>query len=247
MNRLRILHTCDFHGHLSAGRAEAIQRLRQDRAPCFLFDCGDALGIGNLNPGWPSERTFSAMKSIGYDALAMGNRETHLWWGPLRKKLSGLQFPIISTNLRNPQPPVKHSVILHSPSGIRVGVFALTPAMVLPDTLSARFASVVFDEPLDVVEAVIQSLRTEVDLLVCLSHLGQEADRRIAGLAPQIDLILGGHDHTPGLPQGEQVGGTLLARSSPYGGDIGEVTAVFDSADGEQSVRCTARLLDLPV
>lgn len=126
-----------------------------------------------------------------------------------------------------------------------MGVFALTPAMVLPDTFSARFASVIFDNPLDVVKGVVKRLRPEVDLLVALSHLGRDADRRITKLAPEIDLILGGHDHSPGLPHGEQVGGTLLARSSPYGEDIGEVSVVFDSTENRRNVSCTARLLEL--
>lgn len=35
----------------------------------------------------------------------------------------------------------------------------------------------------------------ECDLIVALTHMRNEQDRKLAAAVPEIDLILGGHDH----------------------------------------------------
>ena len=242
MVEVTILHTCDMHGHLTSARAAELARLRRERGNCILLDGGDALHIGNLNPGWGSGKTILRMNDAGYTAMAMGNRESHLWWPVLRKKLAGIRFPVVSANAIRPSAPVQPWIVLETPAGIRVGVFGLTPVMVGAKGLAGRIASVTFRDPMPAAQDAVTQLRHTVDLLVCICHLGTTMDRRLAREIPGIDAIIGAHDHSAGLPRGERVDSTLVARSSPYAQDVGEITA--KSNDGRW--RLTARLLSLP-
>ncbi|HET6387606.1 MAG TPA: metallophosphoesterase [Armatimonadota bacterium] len=238
MPSLSILHTSDLHGRWTSDLVESLSRAR---APdCLLLDCGDALRAGNLNPSRGHE--FEAMAAAGYDTMAIGNRETHLWWWAMRRKLRDAPFTLLSSNMRNPRPPVEKWRVWEI-GGARVGVFALTPVMVAAGSLGSRFASVVFDPPIEAARVAAASLGPTVDLVVALSHSGREFDRRLAREVAGIDLIIGGHDHTPGLPEGERVGSTLLTRTSPYGENFGEVEVSF----GPDGPVMNARLITVGV
>lgn len=235
---LQIIHTCDLHGRLNAPLVSQLQSLRSICPGSLLLDCGDALGIGNLNPGCGAGHTLATMTALSYSAMAMGNRETHLWWPMIRRKLAGADFPVLSANLRGAAEPqgashdsdrvpgrchIQRWAFFEPFSGFRVAVFGLTPAMVRPRMPVSRIASIVFDDPLQAGIDAAQALTPRSDLLICLSHLGTRFDHELARAAPAIHVILGGHDHSPGLPTGEWVGCTLLARSDPHGASCGEV------------------------
>jgi 5'-nucleotidase / UDP-sugar diphosphatase len=230
MSALTIFHTCDLHGRLDADRAAAIRKICEAHPGSLLLDAGDAVCAGNLSPGLRSERILPLMAETGYTAMAMGNRETHPVWSGVRRKLRGLQFPILSSNLFSPRPPVQRLLLCQPSGGLRAGLFALTPVMTRRNSAGSVAVSVVFDDPLDVAQEMVRELRPQVDVLVCLCHLGRKFDQILAAGTPGIDVIIGAHDHSPGLPYGERIGATLLARSSPYGRDLGKVSlATTDS------------------
>ena len=83
-------------------------------------------------------------------------------------------------------------------------------------------------------------LRSECDLLVCLSHIGLARDRELASRRPEIDLIIGGHTHAL-LETGEQVGRTTIVQAGWWGKHMGIVTA----APGERCPIVSARVESL--
>ena len=66
-----------------------------------------------------------------------------------------------------------------------------TPAVTTPD-LSG---SVRFSDPAPAVRGLLAEV--EADLVIVLSHLGVRDDLALAEQVEGIDLILGGHSHTP--------------------------------------------------
>lgn len=75
-----------------------------------------------------------------------------------------------------------------------------------------------FPTDLDFVEVhrrLIAEHRADVDLLVAVSHLGVGDDELVADQTDGIDVILGGHSHTP-IFDLEDVGGTLIAQAGSY-------------------------------
>lgn len=200
MTTLHVLHTNDFHNTLTERQARAIGRAKSELESVLLLDAGDAVKAGNLGVTLGGERILTWMSEAGYDAMTMGNRESHVVDALLRQKIADAAFPILCANLRwredrgEALPTVPHLVRV-LPSGLRVGVFGLTVPMVT-DRMATRHASAfVWDDPLTAARAQIAALRPQVDALIALTHIGLREDERLAQACPELALIVGGHTH----------------------------------------------------
>jgi 2',3'-cyclic-nucleotide 2'-phosphodiesterase (5'-nucleotidase family) len=97
---LHILHTNDLHDKLTPQKATFLKGLRRHFAPnVLLLDAGDAVRAGNLGAKH-TEPILRLMDDCGYDAMAMGNRESHPTARALYKKLKDAKVPVLAANLR---------------------------------------------------------------------------------------------------------------------------------------------------
>lgn len=204
MSRLVILHTNDLHNRLIR-RPERAQRLRelitaerQREEAVLLIDAGDAVGAGNLtfNPG--GEPILDLMSDLGYHAMTVGNREFHLTEVGFVTTLNRARFPVLCANVRargDAQLPVKPYIMRDTNIG-RVGIFGLTVPMITERMLSQHVSAYVFEDPVRRGCEVAEMLRSQVDLLIALTHIGLTQDVRLAQECNRIDLIVGGHSHS---------------------------------------------------
>jgi len=230
---LTLLHTNDAHNRFRERHALRLRDLKEAYDNVLLLDAGDAIGSGNIGFRPWGEAALTRMNQAGYDAMALGNREFHVWRWALQCKIKRAHFPVLCANLRRRGEPVEpphadrpvgletHRV-LRLPNGLRVGLFGLLVEMVRPDSRAARFGHFVFTPPRQAAREMITDLRPRVDVVICLSHLGLEQDRDLARRTEGLDLILGGHSHTP-LPQPERVGSTWIAQAEPYLRSVGRI------------------------
>ncbi len=201
MTTLHILHTNDFHNTLTESQAQAIGQAKAELDNVLLLDAGDAVKAGNLGVTLGGERILTWMSEAGYDAMTMGNRESHVVDALLRQKIADAAFPILCANLhwREDQGgalrTVSHIVRTLS-NGLRVGVFGLTVPMVTANMATRHASAFLWDNPLTVARAQIAELRPQVDALIALTHIGLREDERLAQICPELDLIVGGHTHT---------------------------------------------------
>ncbi|HEY3414631.1 MAG TPA: metallophosphoesterase [Armatimonadota bacterium] len=212
---LTIIHTGDFHNRLGDGEAGRLAALRDGSGPCLLLDAGDAVGAGNLGFRPAGEPILERMSSLGYAAMALGNREAHLWRSIVEMKIKSAGYPVLSANITAGQPisGVEPFVELDV-AGIRVGVVGVTVPMITKAMWTHHLCDLLFTNPLEAARDAAAELRPRVDLLVCLSHVGIKDDRRIAeeGL---YDIVLGGHSHTV-MPEPERIGGTWLCHTGSH-------------------------------
>jgi len=191
-----IFHTSDFHNRLRPAAAERIADLKRQHPGALLLDAGDAIAAGNLGFSPRGEPILRLMAEIGYDAMAMGNRESHPNRQILNRKLRDASFPVLAANLAPKRPPlpsmVKPYVVFPGPP--RVAVIGLAPQITQPGSAWARVTSFVFDDPVGAVVGLAPRLKRDADLVVCLSHCGFRVDRELAAV-PEVDLVLGGHSH----------------------------------------------------
>ena len=215
-----ILHTADFHNRLAPAAARQLARLKHDHPGAVLLDAGDAVAAGNLTFRLAGEPILRRMAAIGYDAMAMGNRESHPSRRFLERKLRDASFPILAANLvpkRQPRPPiVQDCVILDRPPG-RLAVIGLAPQITSPRSVWARVTDYVFEDPIPVAQRLAAELRDQADLVICLSHCGADTDHRLAAL-PEIDLVLGGHTHRHLVSR--QTGGALVVHPGSRGSHV---------------------------
>lgn len=246
MPDLTILHTNDFHGKLSDLAAETIARERSSSERCLLLDAGDAIASGNIfyRPG--GEPILARMSDLGYDAMAMGNREFHFLEAGLKAKVRLAQFPILSANFRSDLRWAARAVV---PSvrfdlgGLSIGVFGLTVPMITKRMRVSKLSPFWFDDPVSCAVEIVPKLRSEVDLLIALTHIGLRADVELAASAPGIDIVVGGHSHAV-LDEPRVVGNTVILQAGSWGRHLGKAdVALTGRAEDRVSVRQT--MIDL--
>jgi 2',3'-cyclic-nucleotide 2'-phosphodiesterase (5'-nucleotidase family) len=227
MPELTIFHTNDLHNGLNPEKAE---RIRQVRASCptpsLLLDAGDAVGSGNVTYRPDGEPILDLMSEIGYDAMAVGNREFHLTRIGFQAKASRARFPLVSANIRARVedaglpcvPCVRKSL-----EGVAdVCLLGITVPMITERMAVRLLSAYVFDDPVETAIETARRVRDRCDLVICLSHAGIAADRRIASVASGIDVIVGGHTHAV-LPAGERIGTTLIVQAGSHGQWLGRI------------------------
>lgn len=228
MPTLHVLHTNDFHNHLSEAQAEVIRQAKAGLENVILLDAGDAISAGNVGVRPGGEPILVRMTEAGYDAMTMGNREFHVADALLRTKISKAGFPVLCANIRWREDrgealPVVPSVTLTPANGLRVGVFGLTVPMVT-ERMAARVVSAyLFDDPVSAARAQIAALRPNVDVLIALTHIGLRQDEKLAAACPKLDLIVGGHSHDT-IPTPKVVNSVPIVQTGWYGHNLGHVT-----------------------
>ncbi len=100
-----------------------------------------------------------------------------------------------------------------------------------------------FKEPVDAAKEIVAEINAnepEVDMIVCLSHSGTNADESrsedeiLAKSVPEIDLIVSGHTHTV-LEEPIQHGDTYIVSCGEYGKNLGSLT-LTETAEGVWSM-----------
>lgn len=237
-HRLFILHTNDIHGHIQAYPrggmvrvAAAIELLRQTfPGEVVLLDAGDtSLGtpLSGLSHGKPTAEIFDLLH---YDAVAIGNHEFN--WGKeaMKTLTDSFHTAVLCANLVNidGSPPPFPAYTTVERNGVKIGIIGL----VTTDT--ARAAPVAategwrFLQPAEAVRAVLPNLPSDCDLVLTLDHIGVKADHELARAVPDIDVIIGGHSHTP-LQEVQYEGNIPIVQAGCYGEYLGVLELMVDT------------------
>ncbi len=244
---LTVLHTNDFHNHLSASQAAFIQAEKAKLDNVLLLDSGDAISAGNVGVRPGGEPILTLMSETGYHAMTLGNREFHVADTLLRLKIGKAGFPVLCANIRwrgdhGETLPTVPSLIKTLPNGLRVGIFGLTVPMVTPRMTARLVSAFVFDDPVAVAREQIARLRPNVDALLALTHIGLREDERLASASPELDLIIGGHSHNK-LHEPQVVNGVPIVQAGWFGHFLGETILTWE--DQPERPVVTGRLVDL--
>jgi 2',3'-cyclic-nucleotide 2'-phosphodiesterase (5'-nucleotidase family) len=250
---LTVLHTNDLHGKLSERAGEIIAREKLSADNCLLLDAGDAVPSGNIyyRPG--GDAILARMSDLGYDAMAIGNREFHFLEVGLRSKVKLARFPVLCANLRGrgqsdfdvpsvddgAPTNVRASIDLDK-SGLRVAVFGLTVPMITRKMLAGKVSPFWFEDPIEAAARIVPELRSRADLLIALTHIGMQSDIELANALPDIDLIVGGHTHAL-MEKPRMVGRTAIVQAGWWGHCLGRIEVTMTTSGPSLS----GRLIDL--
>jgi len=245
---LTLLHTNDFHNHLTSAQVAFIEAEKAKHENVLLLDAGDAISAGNVGVRPGGEPILSLMSETGYEAMTLGNREFHVADMLLRLKLSKAAFPILSANIRwrddkGERLPTVPSLKKTLPNGLRVAVFGLSVPMVTPRMTARLVSAFVFDDPVQSAKAQIACLRSGADVLIALTHIGLREDERLAAACPELDLIVGGHSHNK-LYAPPVVNSVPIVQAGWFGHFLGETVLTVSEPGAKLAV--TGRLMELP-
>jgi len=210
-------------GGLSQG-VELIASIRALDEPTFWLDSGDRffrLDMALLSTD-EAERRLRAMLLVdsanlgGLDAMGVGRLDLGAGLSYLKKLEKRASFPLLSANLVDAEGELlfQPSVLLER-DGLRIGVTSVLPDDVLGDRFRALPARAALRKQ-------VRALRSSgAMLVVVLSNLGEEADRRIAR-SSGADVILGSQTRRLSTV-GERVGKALLGEAGARGRYLGDL------------------------
>ncbi|MCA9794935.1 MAG: metallophosphoesterase [Candidatus Eremiobacteraeota bacterium] len=219
MSSLTIVHTNDLHG-----ASQPLERLAGEaRSQALLLDSGDAIA-GSNTAFFLNEPNLARMSQLGYRAMAMGNREFHYLRRVLAMRARQRNFPLLAANLvdlRGQSEGLFQSHLSLDWQGIKVAIFGATVVQYPVGSRWERLTGFRFLAPELCLPPLVSHLRANHDLVIFLSHLGLDVDRRLAPRL-EVDLVLGGHTHDL-LEQPEHIGKSWLFQGGSHGGYFGRI------------------------
>ena len=236
--KLIILHSNDTHGQLAtlptedgallggyARRATFIRQQREAHSHLLLLDAGDFYQGTRYWHAFQGEADIELMNHLRYDVAALGNHDVDGGVETLAARLQQAQFPVLCANMRFPAGHLLADAwqprIIKSIAGVKVAIFSL-----LIDTMllyPPKFQAAVQVTPfIEAARSLISTLQEQADVLIHLSHLGHLGDVALLEAVEGIDLVIGGHTHTP-LEAPLLVKGTPLVRSIAGGQLMGRL------------------------
>lgn len=197
----------------------------------ILLDAGDDFQGTPISAMTRGRSQFELLELLRPDAMTLGNHEFDYSGDTLRTLLEGVRFPVISANLWDKRrgslfrPPF--TVVRRG--GVNVGVIGLTPTELPSLTMREHVRDFDLLDPAMAVRQAIADLRKggAAYIIVVLSHMGVEADSALALKVDGIDVIVGGHSHTP-IFVPRRVGGTVIVQAGSKGRWLGRLDLVYN-------------------
>ena len=219
---ITIILTNDIHGDIVAGEAFWVdsdtpprvggfpkfatylqrerQEARENNRHLLYLDGGDFLSgtpESDLLGGRPVITAFNALE---LDYAVFGNHEIDLGIENLKNRLNELEAEVLASNLhyreKNTVFPGTSRIEVESIGDLKIGFFGLvadyTPQMTLPRLVE----SLIFEPEVETARRKVKRLQDkDVDLIVGVTHIGLDRDRRLARRVNSVDVITGGHTH----------------------------------------------------
>lgn len=161
------------------------------------FFSPSALGTAEINGDrLAGEQMVNVLNHLGLDFATFGNHEFDIKESQFRARLAESKFQWFSGNVRtatgepweNVPPYFITTIPGENDAEIRVGFVGVT----LPSNPAAYVS---YLDPFTQMQTYIDEIKDETDVIVGLTHLAIADDQRLAEEIPEIDLILGGHEH----------------------------------------------------
>ena len=180
---------------------QAVRAIRQDTPDVIFLDAGDIFQ-GTLFWTLHKDAMPAALvDKMGYQAIIPGNHEFDDGWSTWLRLANKLKTPVLAANVsfdsklkQAGQDKIKPFIVLEQ-NGRKIGLVGLVTQST-PET-SSPGPGVSFVEAQKTLEDAIEKLTAEkVDIIIALTHLGLENDKRLAKAVSGVDIIVGGHSHS---------------------------------------------------
>ena len=250
--QLVILHTNDTHSCIMplnenldnkdlAGRGGFLRRInmikeeRKQNPDLLLFDSGDFCQGSGYFTLFKGEVEIGLMNQMGYECATIGNHEFDFGMENMAKLFKMANFPIVCSNYDCTGTILEDLVkpyITIKRSGLKIGVFALSPKM-KGLVFDGNCEGITYLDPAETAQKYIDILRKQekCDIVICISHLGwaisDYPDQEFLRQTEGCDLVLGGHTHTyrPTLEYAPDKNGKMIPvdQNGKHGAFVGKL------------------------
>ncbi len=226
--RVTILHINDFYeiesnddGRGAARIKTIFDQVKADDSEAIMLLSGDFLSPSLMSSLFAGKGMIAALNAVGLSYVTIGNHEFDIGVDALNERIAESKFPWVISNLYvdGSSWPGTARYIIKEINGVKVGLFGLVTEDT--KTLANLPDNITFADVYGTTNEIIALFQREnVEIIVAITHLEMDVDRALADRFPEIDLIMGGHDH---IVITESFGETTIVKSGSNGEVIGKV------------------------
>lgn len=250
-----VLHTNDIHGNMefqsggstsNPGLARLAKVVNDTRtsvgaANVLVVDAGDEMQgslLSNLKKGEPM---IAVLNAIGYNVATFGNHEFDWGQDTLVARTTQAAYPYVSANIVSgpcdgwtppsfAQPYYIQTVGV-APNTVKVGFIGVTTTETPSITIASATSGLCFKDPAESIIHYYDTVKSQADVVIVLSHLGytdggygyglpvygdQTLAQKLIDAGKTVPLIIGGHSHTKITPPAVVVGGKTTVVQAYY-------------------------------
>ena len=207
---IHILHFNDVYEitPVEAGRSGGLARvaaLRQalrDSFPSLVTTLGGDFvspsAIGTARVGGQrlnGRQMVDVLNAVGLDIAVLGNHEFDVSRTTFLARMNESRFTVLAANVTDsagqPLGKIRPRTIITVPvagRSVRIAMFGIV-------ILDNRPPWTRFADPLETARREAALLRDSADVIIALTHLGIADDSRLLTQIPEVDAVLGGHEH----------------------------------------------------
>ena len=180
-------------------RVATLRKKIMAESPNTLFLlAGDTISPSVASTVFKGEQMIAAWNALGLDYAALGNHEFDFGPDTLLARMKESSFVWLGSNVidRRTGKPFGGTppYVIRKFGGVKVGLFGLLTTDTA--TSSKPGPDVRFANPVLAAKNIVAKLRREgASVIIAVTHLAMSEDKELARRVPQIDVILGGHEH----------------------------------------------------
>ena len=171
----------------------------QGRTPILMI-AGDFLSSSVESTVFKGEQMVAALNAAGLDLATLGNHEFDFGIDVLLKRMAEAKWQWVVSNVLDSATgkPIGGAApyVVRTFGPLKVGIIGL--CLTTEEMTRDKLERIRLIDPQQAAATYLPVLKNErVDVVVALTHLSFAEDRALAERFPEIDVIVGGHEHFP--------------------------------------------------
>ncbi|KAI1746097.1 Metallo-dependent phosphatase-like protein [Xylaria scruposa] len=175
-----------------------LNETRPSHPDSLLLNVGDEFQGTLFYTFYGGEKIAETLNQIGFDAMTLGNHEWDGGDDKLGDFLKNLTFPIVSANVISDNEKLNSTIKpYHIFEDYGLAIIGVTTETV--PSISSPGKGTQFTDVATAVQNSIDEIKrtTNITRIAAITHIGYEEDKKLAKATTGLQLIMGGHSHTP--------------------------------------------------
>jgi 2',3'-cyclic-nucleotide 2'-phosphodiesterase (5'-nucleotidase family) len=221
----------DNHGGLAELKGLINQEKRRNPDAMVTFS-GDLLSPSVASSVTQGSHMIDFFNKMGISAATLGNHEFDFGAEVLRQRMKDSTFPWIVSNTFEQDGTLfgnAQELRVVDVDGIKVGFFGILTSETAHMSVGAK--QVVFKAEAETARKSVAALKEKgADVIVALTHLDLDEDRKLLHEVGGINLVLGGHDHNVAVLEED---GVLIVKAGENATHLAVIDLAVDMQKGK--------------